>query len=484
LNNRYPRIMIAGNAGSAGKTLVSIGLCMVLRQKGYNLGVFKKGPDFIDPAWLSWASGHVANNLDTYLMGSDVVLKSFRTNGLSDGFNIIEGNRGLFDGVDEEGTHSTAELAKLLKTPVILVINVTKMTRTAAAFVLGCKCLDPELEISGVILNNVAGSRHERVLRNVIEKYCSVPVVGAVPKIDDPYLLPDRHLGLVTPEEHLCSDSIRDKLISIIIDNLDVEAIEDIANAAEPLNNELNDFPVKTTPVESEVKITGSVKIAYFHDSAFTFYYPENLRALRDNGAILIPVSALNDSNLPDVDGLYIGGGFPETHSSALADNYGLLESVRNNAQKGLPIYAECGGMIYLANTLFVDHKEYSLSGVLPIDVKMNPKPQGHGYSKLEVDTPNPFFPIGLELKGHEFHYSNIIKTREIETAFSVLRGTGSFDRRDGLIHKNILASYVHIHALATPQWASCFVNTATKYKLSKIKENFIPKDHESEEFI
>jgi cobyrinic acid a,c-diamide synthase len=389
-----------------------------------------------------------------------------------DGINVIEGNRGLFDGVDEDGTHSSAELSKLLQVPIILVINVTKMSRTVAAFILGCKMLDPDIRIAGVVLNKVGSSRHERVIRKAIEKHCSIPVVGAIRKIKDPYLLPDRHLGLVTPEEHMSTDVVREKLTDIIKESVDIKKIEEIALSASPLEVD-SDKDILQTSLKNSKK----VKIAYFYDSAFTFYYPENLEALRDEGAEPIPVSALKDKELPQVDGLYIGGGFPETHSKALAENHELLVSVREHAERGLPIYAECGGMIYLSRTLFVDHKEYPLAGILPIDVKMNSVPAGHGYCQVLVDKPNPFFSVGTKLCGHEFHYTSIIPESNIETAYTVTRGTGSFKKRDGIVYKNILAGYTHLHALSTPEWAKGLVKAACNFESKKEKEVFYSKN-------
>jgi len=468
---KYPRILIAGNAGSSGKTLVSMGILMALRERGWKLRPFKKGPDYIDPSWLSWASSNQAHNLDTYLMGSKTVLKSFLKSGLQDGINVIEGNRGLFDGVDEDGTHSAAELSKLLKTPVILVVNVTKVSRTVAAFILGAKMLDPDVEIAGVILNRVGSKRHEKVIRGAIEKYCSVPVVGVIPKIRDPHLLPDRHLGLVTPEEHKSRDIIKERLTEIIRDSIDLDKVEEIAFSSCSLDIKENELSNVITFQNNQ---QDKVKIAYFQDSAFTFYYPENLQALKDEGAELIPVSSITDRILPEVDGLYIGGGFPETHSKALAGNVELLASVKSNAENGLPIYAECGGMIYLSRRLFIDQRSYSLAGVLPVDVKMNSIPAGHGYCRIVVDRSNPFFPEGTELKGHEFHYTRVIHYNEAKTAFSVQRGTGSFDKRDGIIYKNVLAGYTHLHALSTPLWAKGFVNAGIKYKLKRDSQELI----------
>jgi len=334
----FPRLVIAGMSGSSGKTIVSLGLLQLLRHAAIEVRAFKKGPDYIDASWLSWACCHEARNLDTYLMGPERVLESFTRHALPDGINVIEGNRGLFDGFDAAGTHSTAALARLLAAPVILVINAAKVTRTAAAYVLGCQKLDPALAIRGVILNHVNGERHKQILRNAIESACSIPVLGALPNAKAS-LLPERHLGLVTPQEHSARKKLEQDLMSLLDGRVDFDALLAIARSAPPLQKPLRtDAPA---PVETQVNV------GYLKDAAFTFYYPENLEQLERVGAKLIPISALNASGLPDnLQALYIGGGFPETHAQALSANQSFLQSLRQAALRGLPIYAECGGLI------------------------------------------------------------------------------------------------------------------------------------------
>jgi len=453
----FPRLVIAGMSGSSGKTIISLGLLQLLRRAAVDVRAFKKGPDYIDSAWLTWASSHTARNLDTYLMGSDRVLASFTRHAVTDGINIIEGNRGIFDGFDAEGTHSTAALARCLSAPVILVVNAQKVTRTAAAFVLGCQKLDPGVAIRGVILNNVSGDRHCDVIRTAIESACSVPVLGALPHVKTG-LLPERHMGLLPPQEYSAADELSQNLQKLVEGRLDVAALLSIAR----------DAPRLTCEAESDVARAAApiVNIGYLKDAAFTFYYPENLEQLERAGATLVPVSSQDATALPDnLQALYIGGGFPETHARELSENVSFLHSLRQAALRGMPIYAECGGLMLLAANLFWKGARYPMAGVFPFDVEICDSPQGHGYSTLRVDAPNPFFPTGITLHGHEFHYSRILPSAEtVPTACAVDRGAGCFDKRDFVTTNNVVASYTHLHSIASPEWTSGMVNAATRF--------------------
>jgi cobyrinic acid a,c-diamide synthase len=452
-----PRIVVAGLSGDSGKTLVSLGLILLARARGIPVAAFKKGPDYIDAAWLGWASGRPARNLDTYLMDFEGARGSFLRHGLSAGLNVIEGNRGLYDGADAEGTHSTAALARLLDAPVLLVLSPAKLTRTAAALVLGCQKLDPNVRIAGVILNRVSSSRQENLIRRAIEESCGVPVVGVLPKASPASLLPGRHLGLVTPQEHPGIGDLHENLLRLVTGRLDFDRVLAMAEAAPPLAA----GPAgRAAPVNAR-----GLRIGYFSDSAFTFYYPENLEALEAAGAALAPLSCLGSSALPgDLDALYIGGGFPETHAAALSANRGLLGDLREAAAGGLPVYAECGGLMLLSEAISYGGRRYPMSGVLPFEVEVLAEPQGHGYAELVVDRPNPFFAVGLRLRGHEFHYSRIVlRGPAPATACAVRRGTGCFAGRDAVIAGNVWAAYTHLHALATPEWAGALVGAARR---------------------
>ncbi len=466
------RLVVAGLSGDSGKTLVSLGLLFLARQRGISTRAFKKGPDYIDAAWLSWASNNQARNLDTFLMGPEKAAKLFRTHVLPNGLNLIEGNRGLFDGLDAYGTHSTAQLAKLLDAPVLLVVNATKVTHTVAALVLGCQKLDPYLRIGGIILNHVSGRRHESVLRESIESACRVPVLGVLPNVDAGALLPGRHLGLITPQEHGGVDELRANLLSAVQGRLDFGRIYELAKSASPVRGWVEN-PERT-------KDGSGLKIAFLQDSAFTFYYPENLEALERSGAELVPVSALSASALPeDLDALYIGGGFPETHAERLSANTSLLASIRDHAQKGLPIYAECGGLMLLSQAILWHGNRHPMAGALPFEVEVCARPQGHGYVELLVDRPNPYYSLGTRILGHEFHYSKIVTTGSLPaTACAVRRGTGCSGGRDALVAGNVWASYAHVHAVATPEWAQGLLDQA---RLSRSrKSNVRPFEYRS----
>ncbi|HZP02649.1 MAG TPA: cobyrinate a,c-diamide synthase [Terriglobia bacterium] len=453
-----PRLVVAGLAGDSGKTLVSLGLLLQARQHGVLTSAFKKGPDYIDAAWLGWAAGRPARNLDTYLMGNEKAVGAFCTRAVADGFNLIEGNRGLYDGFDARGTHSTGELAKLLRSPVLLVLDVTKVTHTAAALVLGCQTVDPAVQISGVILNRVAGKRHEAILRESIESTCHVPVLGVLPKSDIATMLPDRHLGLVTPEEHPNIDEVERRLLSLFAGRVDFEPVLDMARTA----------PALVTPSETvqHARHGEGLRVAYLRDSAFTFYYPENLEALEASGACLVPLSALTCERLPEsLDALYVGGGFPETHGETIAANRSFLTSIREMTERGLPVYAECGGLMLLSQAIVWRGKKFPMAGVLPFQVEVSETPQGHGYTELHVDVPNGYYPVGITLRGHEFHYSGIVSDGHLPpTVCKVNRGTGCYAGRDGIILKNVWASYTHVHAVATPEWAEGLLHAAREF--------------------
>jgi cobyrinic acid a,c-diamide synthase len=459
-------LVMAAIRGGAGKTTLSLGLAAAWRKQGREVVPFKKGPDYIDAAWLSLAAGRPCHNLDTFLMDREKVRASFCRNALEGEISLIEGNRGLYDGVDARGSHSTAELAKLLRAPVVLILDCHKVTRTAAAMALGCQALDREVNLRGVILNRVGRSRQEAVLRQAIENDCGLPVVGAVPRLDS-FPFPERHLGLTPPQEHQRVEEALSRAQETAESYLDLGALERMAREAPPLewSAPAEEDPHAQNP-GPETPVIGIVK-----DSAFQFYYPENLQALSRSGAKILEISALKEKNLPDVDGLYIGGGFPETHAPELAENSEFKRSLREAAQRGLPIYAECGGLMYLGESLAFEGKIYPMAGVLPVGFGMERKPQGHGYTILEVGEENPFFPVGREMRGHEFHYSRVLRIRGSDAyfAFRVKRGEGIDRKRDGLCYRGVLATYSHIHALEYPEWATSLVRNARVYRIARL---------------
>jgi len=393
-----------------------------------------------------------------------------------DGVNLVEGNRGLHDGMDVDGSHSSAALSKLIDCPVVVVQDVTKMTRSAAAFVLGSRMLDPDVNVAGVILNRVAGARHERIARQSIESICGVPVLGAIPKLPPEQQIELRHLGLVTPREESRTRQLVGQLAQRAEDHLDLDRLLDLARNAPQLETGDADAAGGRRTGKG---LSGKerVRICYLSDSAFSFYYPENLEALEAAGAELLPVSALEADELPPCHALYVGGGFPETHATALAENATFRESLARAAEAGLPVYAECGGLIYLAESLSWKGETFPMAGVFPLRIEMCEKPHGHGYALFAVDTANPFFEKGLEIRGHEFHYSRPVtldlssrlegssRPEGLKSVMEVKRGTGCGEGRDGLLRKNVFGTYLHIHAHGCPAWAEGVVSAAEKYR-------------------
>jgi cobyrinic acid a,c-diamide synthase len=481
MKERLPRVVIAALRGGSGKTTLAVGLIAAWRERVGRVVPFKKGPDYIDAGWLALAAGQPCYNLDPFMMNEEQILQSFceRTR-LADGA-VIEGNRGLYDGMDAAGTCSTAALAKVLQAPVLLVVDATKITRTAAAAVLGCQHFDPEVQIRGVILNRVAGARHEEMLRTTIEQYCGIPVVGAVPKVKED-AFPERHMGLVTALEH---PQARDAVLSrirVVEKYIDLDRVVAIARQAQPLL-----WQGSRRPRRSDKPYRQPV-IGVIRDSAFQFYYPENLEALEMRGARLLEVNSLRDESLPGLDALYIGGGFPETHAEQLAANGRFRESLRSAIERGLPVYAECGGLMYLGRNLHVGDRTYPMVGVLPMDFRLMGRPQGHGYTMVEVVEANPFYSVGLKLRGHEFHYSRVddAEPTALAMAFAVRRGIGILDGKDGVCYKNVLATYTHVHAIGSPEWAEGLVQSALEHRrgnAARKRNGMESRSHAGKEF-
>lgn len=468
----YPRLILSALRGGAGKTTLSIGIIGAFKSLGRPVAPFKKGPDYIDAGWLALAAGRPCYNLDSYLLRPKVLLHSFHSHSCSDCIAVIEGNRGLFDGIDMEGSTSTAELAKLIQAPVVLCLDCTKTTRTVAAAVLGCMMFDPETPLKAVILNRVSGKRHERMVQKSIEYHCGIPVLGALPKLDEQHF-PERHMGLVPTQEHEWAHFSLEEATKLALTHIDMQWLTEIADSAAgtPMPVHPHDDPGEFSDTKAlSTSQTDPVRIGVIRDSAFQFYYPENLEALERCGAILTYISALDTTQLSPIDALYIGGGFPETHAERLAANTAFRNTIRKLAEDGMPIYAECGGLMFLGQSLVIRDSHYPMTGVLPIVFGLFKRPQGHGYTEMLVDRPNPFYPIGTILKGHEFHYSKALECPEGQTVFAMKRGSGLLENRDGFCIHQTLATYTHIHALGTPQWALALIENARVYHRQKSK--------------
>ena len=464
-----PRIVIAGLAGDVGKTLLSAGLIRAFRRRGLDVAPFKKGPDYIDPAWLAAAAGRAACSLDSFLMSSESITGALACARDAD-LAVVEGNRGLFDGLDAEGTHSTAELAKRIRAPLVLVLDVSKSTRTVAALVLGCLVLDAGLPLAGVILNRVGTARQERVIREAIVRATRVPVLGAIPRLSFDHL-PSRHLGLVMPGEREDRESALDAVADAVERGVDLDAIKFLADEA----------PSLAWPGEARVgepRPARPIKVGILKDHAFSFYYPENLAALEVQGATLVPLSPLRDRELPAIDALYAGGGYPEAHAAALAANTGFRTALAARIANGLPVWAECGGLMYLATALRCGGQRHEMVGALPIEIEQTGRPQGHGYVEACVDGENPFLALGTRLRGHEFHYSRLYGNAPVTTALALDSGVGVGNRRDGIVAGHVFASYLHLFAPGAPDWAPAFVRVARETRAASTSTPANTGDH------
>ena len=539
---RMPRLCVSALSGGGGKTLLSLGLTHALAARGHVVKAFKKGPDYIDAAWLAMASERPATNLDPYMLGPEqlkalfvhAMYKTQAQTGSAEVLGIIEGNRGLFDGMDVAGSCSTAELARMLDCPIVLSINCTKMTRTTAALVHGMTTFEPGLHFAGVVLNQVGTARHEDLLRKVIEEYTDVQVLGVLPRLkENP--LPERHMGIASCGDALSPQAraVLETLGNFVGRHVNLDDVMATARAADAgadgmrANSaaeaaELFWSAAATTSTDSTAQVpvvsvgpSASAmpqvhdalrpRIAYVRDSALWFYYEENLEALERAGAELVRLEIVgpNSGQWPvlrgcgqpgaggEIDGLYLGGGFPEDCAAALSASP-QLQKIAAWADAGLPIYAECGGFMLLSQGIERDGKLWPMSGIFPVLAQFCPKPQGLGYVRGTITTDNPFFPQGMEILGHEFHYSrcrwqgpapvhgmSLRKGQGMGPYMGPLPGQDQAGQGqspdagkkgqniDGLLRRNVWASYTHIFAPAIPCWATNFVAAARLFALN-----------------
>jgi len=456
------QIYISAAHKSSGKTTVSIGLCAALAQRRLNIQPFKKGPDYIDPLWLSKASGNSCYNLDFFTTPEDEILQSFARQKSGKDLVIIEGNKGLFDGMDLHGSDSNAAMANLLQAPVVLVINTMGITRGVAPLLLGYQSFPGAPEIAGVILNNIAGPRHESKLISVVEEYTDIPVVGAIRR-NEQMNIDERHLGLIPSNEQDKSQEIISDISNVVQQQVDLDLFVSLARRVEQ--------EVAEEPVAVEAGNIVECRIGIFNDAAFGFYYADDLEVLRQLGAELVNIDAVNDIALPKVDALFIGGGFPETHMQELSANCVLMNAINDFIENDGVVYAECGGLMYLARSLTWNGKTVKMCGIIQADVFMHKKPQGRGYIKLR-ETGKMTWPQieneSNEFSAHEFHYSSLENLAEgAEYAYEVLRGHGIDGQNDGYIYKNLLANYAHMRNVGNNHWAERFVAHINALKYS-----------------
>lgn len=547
----FAALCVSAASGGGGKTLLTLGLARAAARSGLAVKPFKKGPDYIDAAWLGAAAGRAATNLDPFFLPPHALralyvraLRPLLTQAAPSGAGalaLVEGNRGLYDGLDARGSCSTAALARTLDCPVLLCLNATKMTRTAAALLSGLLGFEPGLRFLGVVLNQVGSPRHETALRRAVEAALPLPVLGALPRLArNP--LPERHMGLASSGDGLAdkAHTVLEQLADLVQAHTDLGRIlSDARHAAGTLPDAAPEAPeaseVPGASASSEVaglsqratparRRSGGPRatrgrrprIGYLRDAAFWFYYEENLDALRMAGAELTPLALLDSrtttkkgqgragagvtapsSALDALDGLYLGGGFPEDFLPQLTASP-LLPHLARLARLGLPVYAECGGLILLSRGMERDGHFWPLAGVLPVRVLWSARPQGLGYVEATVTRANPFFPTGLALRGHEFHYSRCVPDAGAEpergpahgprdnaacagggwaTALTLTRGTGlgfcpagDASACDGLVRGKVWASYTHIFAPAVPCWAASFVDAARAFRAERAR--------------
>lgn len=454
-----PHVLISAAHKSSGKTTLSIGLCAALKNRGLIVQPFKKGPDYIDPLWLSEAAGRACYNLDFYTMSREEIIKLMVCRSRESDISIIEANKGLYDGLDLDGSNSNAALAKLVNAPVILVLSTKGMTRGIAPLILGYQQFDPDIHIAGVILNQVGGSRHEAKLRAIIEHYTNVKILGAV-QFNPDLNIDERHLGLIPSNEIQIVQNKIQTIANIVSNSVNLDQLLGVANFTTPMVSSCS----KNTQTKPHLRL------GILRDQAFGFYYPEDLENFQNLGAELVFIDALQDQILPNIDGLFIGGGFPEIYAEQLSSNINLKQAILNAIENNLPVYAECGGLMYLANSLIIKEKTYKMVGALDLDTQMFEHPQGRGYVHLQ-ETGKGLWNLGKEttFAAHEFHYSKAINiSPNLQFAYKVLRGMGIDGEHDGIVYKNTLASYTHLRTVDQNRWTDRFIQFIENIKQSR----------------
>ena len=443
-------LLISSTKKSSGKTIISIGLSGLINKIGYNVRTFKKGPDFIDPSWLSLASNRDCYNLDFNTMSQAEITKLFSEKTHNMDFALIEGTKGLYDGISTDGSDSNAQLASLLKTEVLLVIDCEGMTRGIAPLLEGYKSFGKDLRLNKVLLNNVSTSRHESKLVAAVSQYTDFDVLGVIPKISN--FISERHLGLVPTFQHPRKKKVLSSLISIIKDNTDYKKL-------------LPAKPKKSQGVNKSI-LRGkhnSLLIGVASDAAFGFYYPDDLEEIERRGCKIKKIDLIRDSKLPSLDGLFIGGGFPEVQAHKLEKNTSMKKSIRNAINQDLPVYAECGGLMYLAKSIKFKNSRTKMCNVFDIDIEMNEKPIGRGYTVLEANN-HPWAVNKKNIHAHEFHYSSVIhNTKKYKYAYNIKRGYGINGKKDGLIYKNTIASFSHLRSTNRFSWTKYFIKFIEK---------------------
>jgi cobyrinic acid a,c-diamide synthase len=455
-------LLISGTASGVGKTTVSLAIMAGLRRRGLVVQPFKCGPDFLDTGHHTRICARAARNLDTWMLSVEANRSVLRNATRGVDVIVAEGMMGLFDGKSgSTEIGSSAEIAKLLQLPVVLVVDAAKSARSVAAVVLGFEKFDAELQLAGVILNRVAGERHFEMLREAIEFSCATKILGWLPT-ELAIAIPERHLGLHGAAEQTAEDSEAaiGALAALAEKHLDLEVL---------LNLECELDMTESVPAQSTYSNSDTVQVGVPSDSAFSFYYEDNLDMLRDQGAEIVRFSPMNDTTLPGgLDALYLGGGYPELYAKQLSGNRKMLEAVRAFAASGRPVYAECGGMLYLGENLCVDGKNYAMARVLPLSTQMTERLAQFGYTTVEFTEDCLLGRKGTVVRGHSFHYSQIVSKGEVERCYHVHYSLSGKEDLEGFRQGGVLASYIHLHFRANPAVAENFVAAIRRARVSQ----------------
>ncbi|MEA2700107.1 MAG: cobyrinic acid a,c-diamide synthase [Myxococcales bacterium] len=449
-----PRLVVAGAGSGVGKTTVTVGLCRALRARGLTVAVFKCGPDYLDPTYHQRGAGRPSHNLDGWMMGRAAATATFVRACAGADIAIIEGMMGLFDGASPTAdVGSTAEMAKWLNAPVLLVVDASGVARSIAALVGGFAAFDRDLTVGGVICNHVGGRGHVQLLRQAQQ---SPPILGGLTR-QGRLAFPERHLGLRSADRAAVPEVVIDGWGRQVAEEIDLDAVLALARSAPPLP------AMEVAPTPTRVSAAGRCRIGVALDDAFHFYYEDNLRRLETLGAELVRFSPLGDARLPDVDGLYIGGGYPEVHAAALAGNRSMREDIARFAGAGKPVYAECGGLMYLAGAVRgLDGQVHAMVGVLPGTAVMSDRLEAIGYVEVETQRPSLLGPPGLRFRGHQFRYSRLEGAESVSGAYTIQRPGVVVAVTEGYRAGSVLGSYVHAHWASNPRVAEGFVAGCT----------------------
>ena len=454
--------LITSTRKSSGKTTITIGLSRILNRMKYNLATFKKGPDYIDPLWISKASKTSCYNLDFNTMSTAEIKKLFKLKTQNTALNLIEGNKGLFDGVSLDGSDSNAAMAHLLKLEIILVIDCSGITRGIAPLINGYKDFDPKIKYKGIILNNIASDRHEGKIINAIAEYSDFKVFGSIHKNNKIEIL-EQHLGL-QPSFLTSSNNIINNIASLVKSSVDIKHLAKGVSNKKKLSTKTHNVITK--------KYAG-ISIGVARDNAFGFYYADDIEKFKSLGARIIYFNTLKDKSLPNVDALFIGGGFPELVAKELSSNKKMISSIKNFINANKPVYAECGGLMYLAKSIKINDKSFRMVGIINGRVVMHDKPVGRGYVELIKSSSHPWLLSNDSIKAHEFHYSRLSLDAKLSNySYKVKRGYGVNGKYDGIKYKNLLATYSHLRDTKKTTWITNFLEFIKNNKKNETKNN------------